>query len=114
MISQAFAQTAAVAGSASMTSTIVQLIAIFAIFYFILIRPQQKAMKNHQAMINATKKGDKVVTGGGIVAKVISASDDEVEVEIAKDVVVKVKKSTLKDVIGAKENETKPVKKAKK
>ncbi len=109
-INQAFAQTASVAAGSSLSGTIVQLVAIFAIFYFILIRPQQKAMKNHQALINSAKKGDKVITGGGVIGKVVGSTDDELEVEVAKDTVVTIKRSTLKDVIlpEAKNDNKKP------
>ena len=75
------------------------LILIFAIMYFLLIRPQQKKLKDHQAMVNAVRRGDLVVTQGGIVGKVVKVREDgEVEVEIAEGVKVRVIKSTLADV----------------
>ncbi|WP_375172746.1 preprotein translocase subunit YajC [Pseudooceanicola sp.] len=75
------------------------LILIFAIMYFLLIRPQQKKLKDHQAMVNAVRRGDQVVTQGGIVGKVVKVREDgEVEVEIADGVKVRVIKSTLADV----------------
>jgi preprotein translocase subunit YajC len=75
------------------------LILIFAIMYFLLIRPQQKKLKDHQAMVNAVRRGDLVVTQGGIIGKVIKVREDgEVEVEIAEGVKVRVIKSTLADV----------------
>ena len=84
------------------TSAIAQfipLILIFAIMYFLLIRPQQKKLKDHQAMVNAVRRGDLVVTQGGIIGKVIKVREDgEVEVEIAEGVKVRVIKSTLADV----------------
>ena len=73
-------------------------VAIFVIFYFLLIRPQQKRMKQHQAMIGAVKKNDVAVTGGGIVGKVTRVEDNEVELEIAPNVRVKVIKSTLSEI----------------
>ena len=77
----------------------VPLILIFAIMYFLLIRPQQKKMKDHQKMIEAVRRGDVVVTSGGIVGKVVKVREDgEVEVEIADGVKVRVIKSTLADV----------------
>jgi len=76
------------------------LLLIFVIFYFLLIRPQQKKMKDHRALIEAVKKGDTVVTGGGLIGKVTRADETEVEVEIAPNVKVKVVKSTLADVRG--------------
>ena len=74
------------------------LVLIFVIFYFLLIRPQQRRMKQHQAMIGAVKKNDVAVTGGGILGKVTKVDDNEVELEIAPNVRVKVLKGTLSDV----------------
>lgn len=74
------------------------LLLIFVIFYFLLIRPQQKKMKEHRALIDAVKKGDAVVTAGGVIGKVTKVEENEVEVEIAPTVRIKVIKSTLSDV----------------
>jgi preprotein translocase subunit YajC len=72
---------------------------IFIIFYFLLIRPQQNARKKHMEMIAAVKKGDEVVTSGGIVGKVTKVIDDkEIMVEIADKIAVKVVRATLSDV----------------
>jgi preprotein translocase subunit YajC len=80
------------------------LILIFAIMYFLLIRPQQKKLKDHQAMVEAVRRGDQVITQGGIVGKVIKVRDDgEVEVEIADGVKVRVIKSTLANVVSKTE-----------
>ena len=79
---------------------ILPLLLIFVIFYFLMIRPQQRRMKEHQATIAAVKKGDEVVTGGGMRGKVTKVGEDEVEVEIAQGVRVRVVKSTLSDVLG--------------
>ena len=72
---------------------------IFLIFYMLLIRPQQKRAKQHQAEISAVKKGDEVITGGGLRGRVTKVSEAEVEVEIAQGVRVKAVKSTLSHVI---------------
>jgi preprotein translocase subunit YajC len=72
---------------------------IFVIFYVLMIRPQQRRVKEHQAAIAAVKKGDDVITGGGIRGRVTKVSDDEAEVEIANGVRVRVVKSTLTGVI---------------
>jgi preprotein translocase subunit YajC len=78
---------------------IMPLILLFGIFYFLLIRPQQQRMKRHQQMVEAVRRGDTVVTAGGIVGKVTKAKDDgEVLVEIADGVQVRVLKATLSDV----------------
>jgi preprotein translocase subunit YajC len=74
-------------------------LAIFVIFYFLMIRPQQQRAKQHQASIAAVKKGDDVVTGGGIRGRVTKVSDEEVEVEIAQGVKIRVVKSTISQVL---------------
>ena len=74
-------------------------IAILAIFYFLMIRPQSQRMKEHQARIAAVKKGDRVVTGGGLIGRVTKVGDTEVEVEIAQNVRVQALKSTLSQVV---------------
>src|SRR3954451_13791208 len=74
---------------------------IFVIFYFLMIRPQQRRVKEHQASIAAVKKGDEVITGGGIRGKVTKVGDDEAEVEIANGVKVRVVKSTISQVLAA-------------
>ncbi|MBW0144262.1 preprotein translocase subunit YajC [Sphingomicrobium sp. B8] len=78
---------------------IMPLLLIFIIFWFLLIRPQQKRMKEHQAEIAAIKKGDKVVTGGGLIGKVTKVSDDEVELELAQGMRVKAVKGMISTVI---------------
>ena len=75
------------------------LLAIFVIFYVLMIRPQQRRVKEHQSAIAAVKKGDEVITGGGIRGKVTKVSDDEAEVEIAQNVRVRVLKSTISHVL---------------
>ena len=71
---------------------------IFVIFYFLLIRPQQRRAKLHQQMIAAVKKNDTAVTAGGLIGKVIKVDETEVELEIAPSVRVKVVKGTLAEV----------------
>ena len=84
------------------------LILIFAIMYFLLIRPQQKKMKEHQAMVEAVRRGDQVVTQGGLIGKVskVKEGENEIEVEIADGVRVRVVKSTIAQVL----NKTDPAK----
>ncbi|GAA5540645.1 MULTISPECIES: preprotein translocase subunit YajC [Brucella/Ochrobactrum group] len=82
-----------------MLMSILPFILIFVIMYFLIIRPQRTQMKKRQEMLNAVRRGDTVVTGGGIVGKVQKVVDDnEVEVEIAEGVRIKVLRSTLMDV----------------
>ncbi|NRB18139.1 MAG: preprotein translocase subunit YajC [Rhodobacteraceae bacterium] len=81
------------------------LILIFGIMYMLLIRPQQKKMKDHKAMVEALRRGDQVITQGGLVGKVSKVKDDgEVEVEIAEGVKVRVIKATIAQVL----NKTEP------
>jgi preprotein translocase subunit YajC len=72
---------------------------IFVIFYLLMIRPQQRRVKEHQAAIAAVKKGDDVITGGGIRGRVTKVGDEEVEVEVAQGVKVRVVKSTISAVV---------------
>ncbi len=117
-ISEAFAQAGdAAAAQGSVYGTLIQLGLIFVIFYVLLIRPQQKKIKQHEAMLMAIKKGDKVITGGGIYGKVVKAEDGGIElvVEIADGLNVTVNRATIRDVVN-EENfkpakiETKPAK----
>ncbi|MFW2829223.1 preprotein translocase subunit YajC [Sphingomonas sp. ID0503] len=96
----AFAQTAGAAGSSAGSTVffVGQFVLIGLIFYFLIIRPQQKRAREHRAMIDAVKKGDTVVTAGGIVGKVTKTEDAELEIEIAPSVKVRVVKGTLTDV----------------
>ncbi|KAB2912037.1 MAG: preprotein translocase subunit YajC [Dechloromonas sp.] len=105
LISQAYAQAAGGgAGGAFDIMSLLPLVLIFVVFYFLLIRPQQKKMKQHRSMIEAVKRGDIVTLGGGIVGKVTKVVDDgHVEVEIAEGVRVKVLRATLSDVRGKTE-----------
>lgn len=84
------------------------LIAIFAIMYFLLIRPQQKKQREHQAMLSALRRGDQVVTGGGVIGKVtkVKEGENEVEVEIAQGVTVRIVRGTITTVL----NKTEPAK----
>lgn len=96
----AMASAAGSSGSAAFFVQILPLLFVFVIFYLLMIRPQQRRMKQHQATIAAVKKGDQVVTAGGVLGKVTKVSDEEVEVEIAQGVKVKIVKSTLSHVLG--------------
>ncbi|MCK4539457.1 MAG: preprotein translocase subunit YajC [Candidatus Krumholzibacteria bacterium] len=81
----------------------VPIILIFVVFYFILIRPQQKKQKAHQALLSQLKKGDKVVTNGGLYGTVSDAKDHVVVLKIAENVKVEVVKSAVATVIEKKE-----------
>ena len=95
---QAAAGSAAPGGAAAFFIQMMPLALIFISFWFLLIRPQQQRAKQHRAMIDAVKKGDSIVTGGGLVGKVTKVEGDIVEVEIASGVKVKAIKATLSDI----------------
>ncbi|MDP9422896.1 MAG: preprotein translocase subunit YajC [Pseudomonadota bacterium] len=93
------AAAAAPSGTAAFFFNVFPLLLVFVIFWFLMIRPQQRRMKEHQAQIAAVKKGDRVVTGGGLIGKVVKVTDNEVEVELGQGVRVTAVKSTLTQVI---------------
>ncbi len=95
MATGAFADTG---GASSAMVQFLPLILIFAIFYFLLIRPQQKRQKEHQNKLKAIGKGNVIITGGGIKGKVKKANETELDVEIADGVVITVLRSTVLDV----------------
>jgi preprotein translocase subunit YajC len=88
----------AAGGTAAILNMVLPLVLIFVIFYLLLIRPQQKRMKQHQDMLGAVKPRDIAVTNGGLVGKVTKVDDNEVELEIAQGVRVRVVKTMLSDV----------------
>ncbi|CAK0749144.1 Sec translocon accessory complex subunit YajC [uncultured Gammaproteobacteria bacterium] len=105
LISTALAQTAAPgAGGAGDLMSLLPMVLIFFVIYFLVLRPQQKKAKEHKDMLDALRRGDRVVTGGGIIAKVIKVGpEDEAMLEIAEGVHVKVVKSTINLVMGKTE-----------
>ncbi|MFB0922214.1 MAG: preprotein translocase subunit YajC [Alphaproteobacteria bacterium] len=90
-------------GGGDAFTSFLPIILIFVIFYFLLIRPQQKKMKNHRAMLGQVKRGDRVLTGGGIIGTITKVKDesDEVTVEIADGVRVDILRGTITDVLTA-------------
>lgn len=103
--SPAYASTgAASSGTAGLVMNVLPLLLIFVIFYMLMIRPQQRRMKQHQAMVAAVKRNDTAITNGGLIGKVTKVDENEVELEVASGVRVKVVKSMLSDVrpFGAK------------
>jgi preprotein translocase subunit YajC len=105
LISTAYAQAAAPAagGAAAGFESFLPLVLIFIIFYFLLIRPQQKRMKTHKDMLEALRRGDRVVTGGGIIGTVTHIADGEITVEIADNVKVKVMRPSIAEVLSKTE-----------
>ncbi|THD77737.1 MAG: preprotein translocase subunit YajC [Phenylobacterium sp.] len=97
----AFAQTAAGAASGGPQDMLIQflpLIALAVLFYFLMIRPQQRRVKTHQQMLGGLKRNDTVVLSSGIVGKIVRVEDNEVGVEIATGVTVKVVKAMISEV----------------
>ena len=100
LISSAYAQAGGAPGGFDLIS-LMPLLLIFVVFYFLLIRPQQKKMKQHREMIGALKRGDRVLTAGGIIGTVVKIEEDNtLLVDIAKDVRVRVARSTISELVG--------------
>ena len=98
LISNAYAQTAA-AGPMDGVMQFLPIILMFAVFYFLLIRPQQKKAKEHKALIEALSKGDEVVTNSGIAGRVAKVGDDFVALEIAANVEIQIQKPAIAVVL---------------
>lgn len=98
-ITPAFAQ-GAMPGGDAFTSLIIPMVLMIAIFYFLIIRPQQSRAKQHRELVDKVRRGDTVITSGGFVGRVTKVADgsDEVEVELSDSMRVRVLKSTLMDV----------------
>jgi len=91
---------AAATGDAPPTwTTFVPLVAMIAIFWFLIIRPQMRRQKEHQAKVGGLKKGDQVLTGGGLLAKVVKVDEHYAELELGPNMRVKALKSTIADVV---------------
>ena len=94
LITNAWAQASGASQQGSLMS-LLPLVAIFAVFYFLLIRPQQKRAKEHKKMVEALAKGDEVITSGGTLGKITGLGDSFVTVEIANGVEVKVQRQAI-------------------
>ena len=113
LISEAWAQAGGGAGGSDFLVQLFPLILIFVVFYFLLIRPQQAKVKAQREMLGGVKRGDRVVTGGGIIGLVTKViSDNELQVELAEGVRVRIIKQTITDIVsrgesvrGAKDSE---------
>ena len=104
-ISTAYAQGVAGApgGGAESLMSLAPFVLIFIVIYFLLIRPQQKKVKEHKLMLDALRRGDRVVTGGGIIGTIVKVVDEEATVEIADNVRVRVLRSTITTVLAKTE-----------
>ena len=95
LISNAYAQTAAAAGPMESVMQFLPIILMFVVLYFLMIRPQQKKAKEHNALLEALGKGDEVVTQSGMVGRITKVSEDFVTVEIAANVEVQMQKPSI-------------------
>ena len=104
-VTPAYAQAAGGASGAAGLASFLPLVLIFVIMYFLMIRPQQKRMKEHRAMVEALRRGDQVITQGGIIGKISKVKDGEgeIEVEIADGVKVRVVRSSIAQVVSKTE-----------
>ena len=104
LVSPAFAQAASGGGFGGGLGGLVPLVLIFVIMYFLMIRPQQQKIKKHRAMVEALRKGDRIVTAGGLKGKVTKINaENEIEVEIASGVKVAVVQHTIQDIVSKPE-----------
>ena len=99
LISSAHAQTAAASATGGGFEQIFIMIAMFAVLYFFMIRPQQKKAKEHKALVEALAKGDEVITAGGMTGKITKVTDDFITVSIAENVEVQFQKSAISTVL---------------
>lgn len=97
-VSPAYAQAVGGAGGSAAIAQFIPLILIFVIMYFLILRPQQKRVKQHRNMVAALKRGDQVITQGGVIGKVTDVKDEEVTVEISQGVKIRVVRSTIAQV----------------
>lgn len=112
-VSEALAQTAGTAAPASggdMFGMFIPLVLVFIVMWFFMIRPQQKKQKEHQAMVRAAKRGDRIVTSGGIIGQISKANDadNDVEVEIASGVKIRVMRHAIADILNRNAEAAKP------
>ncbi len=91
-------------GGGSMISTLIMFGAIFAIFYFMIIRPQQKKAKQREALLSSLKKGDKVITGSGIHGTVAGLDEATVLVDVGNNIKIKMERSAIGQVVSSKDN----------
>lgn len=77
-------------GDGNILTSLLPLVVLFAIFYFLVIRPQQKQQKDHKAMIEALQKGDKIITNGGIICEVYKPEEDFIKVKLNDDITIKI------------------------
>ena len=105
VINLAYAQAAQASGGQSFIIQLLPLILIFVVFYFLLIRPQQKRVKQHREMVTNLKVGNQVITSGGILSKIVKVDDNNfITISISEGVNVKIKRDTITEVIADNQN----------
>src|ERR1041384_7010669 len=110
MIGTAWAQSVPGIGGPSQLLSFLPLLLVFVIFYFLLIRPQQRKAKDHQEMVGRLKKNDEVMTSGGIYGKVIALTENVVTLEVAPNVRIRVHRPQISEVVTVDKSSTKEVK----
>ena|SRR5690242_1476634 len=110
MMGTAWAQSAPGIGSPSQLLSFLPLLLVFVIFYFLLIRPQQRKAKEHQELVGKLKRNDEVMTSGGIYGKVISLTENIVTLEVAPNVRIRVHRPQISEVVTVDKSSTKEVK----
>ncbi len=90
--------------SGSVIGSFLPLILLFAIFYFLIIRPQQKAQKSHKEMLEALKKGDKIITTGGLIAEIIKPEEEFIKIKLNDDTIVKLDRAYVSKKVEIGEN----------
>ncbi len=98
-ITPAYAQAAGGPGGGDLLSLFLPLLLIMGVFWFFIIRPQQKKIREHQEMLKNIRRGDTIVTNGGLVGKVVKVNDEELTVELAEGVRVKVRRPYIAEVV---------------
>jgi len=96
-IQNAYAETSATPDAGLLN--LIMLVVLFVVFYFLLIRPQTKRVKEHKQMVDSLAKGDEIITGGGILGKIINLGDNYVTIEIAPNTQIKVQRQSVSTVI---------------
>lgn len=98
-IQDAYAQEAAAGQAGGGIIQLVMMVGLFAVIWFLMIRPQQKRVKEHRAMVEALGKGDEVMTGGGLMGRIIALDEHAVDLEIAKNTIVRIQRNFITQVL---------------
>ncbi len=111
LVETLYAAGKAAGGQPNPIAGFIPIILIFVVFYFLLIRPQQKRAKQHKEMIQNLQKGDEIITSGGLYGKIVGITDEFITLEVAENVKVKVARNFISTKLNGQKNPTKEVKK---